>query len=175
MTQPTPPHSARTGCGHTQACEPLLSWKLPFRMISVMNLLHFALLCFPLRFLGSPLNPPVRGFPTVWKILLLQNYLPGPGPHPEVLCLPFCLYLLSYLIPRRLLCLSGCLGSSVSFIRCSAGTVQCVDDLWIIHPNSVASRCRGIGWGGHLLPHKYIKRSSSSRGPQTSRKASQSP
>ena len=34
---------------------------------------------------------------------------------------------------------------------------------------------RGIGWGGHLFPHKYIKRSSSSRGPQTSRKASQYP
>ena len=155
--------------------EPLLSWKLPFRMISVMNLLHFALLCFPLRFLGSPLNPPVRGFPTVWKILLLQNYLPGPGPHPEILCLPFCLYLLSYLIPRRLLCLSGCLGSSVSFIRCSAGTVQCVDDLGSSTQTVWLQDGRGIRRGGHLLPHKYIKRSSSSRGPQTSRKASQSP
>ena len=122
-----------------------------------------------------PLNPPVRGFPTVWKILL-QKSLPGTGPHPEILCLPFCLYLLSYLIPRRLVCLSGCLGSSASFRRCSAGTVQHEDDLLLIHPNRVwLQDGRGMGQGGYLLPHKYIKMSSASRGTPTSRKANHSP
>ena len=136
----------------------------------------FCLVVLPSEVSRLPLNPPVRGFPTVWKILLLQKSLPGTGPHPEILCLPFCLYLLSYLIPRRLVCLSGCLGSSASFRRCSAGTVQHEDDLLIIHPNRVwLQDGRGMGQGGYLLPHKYIKMSSASRGTPTSRKANHSP
>ena len=29
-----------------------------------------------------PTDPPVRGFPTVWKLLLLQDFLPRMGLHP---------------------------------------------------------------------------------------------
>ena len=76
---------------------------------------QFSWLCFHLRFLSSLLTPPVRGFPTIWK-LLLHDSLPRmvPGPCPEILCLPFHLYLLPCLILRRLVCLSGHLGSSAS-------------------------------------------------------------
>ena len=65
-------------------------------------------LCFLLWFLSSPLTLPVKGFPVVWK-LLLHDSLPRMDLRPAILCLPFCLYPLSYLILRRLVCLSGIL------------------------------------------------------------------
>ena len=37
--------------------------------------LFFSWLCCPLKFQDSPTDPPVRGFPTVWKLLLLQDSL----------------------------------------------------------------------------------------------------
>ena len=45
----------------------------------------------------------------VWKLLLLHNPLLRMGVCLEILYLPFCLYPLSYLILRRLVCLSGIL------------------------------------------------------------------
>ena len=39
-------------------------------------------LCCPPRFQNSPTDPQVRGFPGVWKLLLLHNSLPGTGLHP---------------------------------------------------------------------------------------------
>ena len=71
-------------------------------------------LCCPLRFLSFPLTPPVRRFPMVWKLLLLHNPLLRMGVCLEILYLHFCLYPLSYLILKRLVCLSGYLGSSTS-------------------------------------------------------------
>ena len=65
-------------------------------------------LCFSLWFLSSPLTLPVKGFPIVWK-LLLHDSLPRMDLCPEILCLPFCLHPLPYLILRRLVCLSGIL------------------------------------------------------------------
>ena len=38
-----------------------------------------------------PTDPPVRGFPTMWKLLLLHNSLLRTGLHPYLFCLPFCL------------------------------------------------------------------------------------
>jgi len=29
-----------------------------------------------------PTDPPVRGFPTVWKLFLLHNFLPRTGLYP---------------------------------------------------------------------------------------------
>ena len=37
-------------------------------------------LCCPLRFRNSPKDPPVRGFPTMWKLLLLHDSLPRSPP-----------------------------------------------------------------------------------------------
>ena len=78
-------------------------------------------LCCPLRFLSSPLTLPVRGFPTLWK-LLLHYSLPKTGLHLEILCLPFCLYPLFYLILKRLACLSGYLGFSNSVQKLFCGS-----------------------------------------------------
>ena len=76
--------------------------------------LFFFRLCFPLWFLSSPLTPSVGVFPVVWKFLLLHDAIPRMGHCPQIHCLSFCLYLSFYLIPKRLLCLSGYLGSSAS-------------------------------------------------------------
>ena len=38
-----------------------------------------------------PTDLPVRGFPIVWKLLLLHDSLSGMGLHPSLFCLPFCL------------------------------------------------------------------------------------
>ena len=53
-------------------------------------------------------DQPVRGFPTVWKLLLLQDSLPN-----SFVSL-FIFYVLSYLLSMKMGCLSGCLVSSAS-------------------------------------------------------------
>ena len=121
--QPMPIHPAPAHHGQTQACEllllrhchstPILWWFL---------LLLLLLLCCPLRFQSSPLTPPVRGFPIVWKLFNLHDSLPRMGLCPEILCLSFSLYLLSYLILKRLVCLSGYLGSSTSIQKLFHGS-----------------------------------------------------
>ena len=81
-------------------------------------------LCCPLRFLSFPLTPPVRRFPMVWKLLLLHNPLLRMGVCLEILYLHFCLYPLSYLILKRLVCLSGYLGSSTSIQKLFCGSLS---------------------------------------------------
>ena len=44
-----------------------------------------------------PTDLPVRGFPTVWKLVLLHNSLPRTGLCPELFCLSFCL--LHFVLP----------------------------------------------------------------------------
>ena len=58
----------------------------------------------------------------VWKLLLLHNPLLRMGVCLEILYLPFCLYPLSYLILKRLVCLSGYLGSSTSIQKLFCGS-----------------------------------------------------
>ena len=89
----------------------------------------------PLRFRSSPLIPPVREFPSVQKPTppppprLLHNSLPqGAGLYPEILCLPFSLYLLLYLTPMRLVCLSR---SLKMFRRCLVWT--CSPRKWFFY------------------------------------------
>ena len=38
-----------------------------------------------------PTDQPARGFPIVWKLLLLHDSLLRTGLHPYRFCLPFCL------------------------------------------------------------------------------------
>lgn len=81
----------------------------------MVNFLSFDFLCFPLGFLSSPLTSPVRGFPVVWE--LLHDSHPTTGPRSKILCSPFHLYPLPCLLPRRLVCFSGHLGSSAGLQR----------------------------------------------------------
>ena len=58
-------------------------------------------------------DPPVRWFPTVWK-LSFTTPSPGQVSIPNSFVSLFVLYILSYLLLKRMDCLSSCLVSSAS-------------------------------------------------------------
>ena len=68
--QPAPPCPAPACWWQTQVTGLVLHWQL--RILWVF--FPLSQLCCPLRF---PTDPPVRGFPTVWKLLLLPAPSPG--------------------------------------------------------------------------------------------------
>lgn len=120
---PSPTH-----CGWAWECEPLLGWEVlfdknlccEFSALPLKYLLLHLSMCSPLRCGKLPPALPLRGFPSVWNISFFVT--PSPGcipweihPHCQIPCLPFYLYLLPYLILRRLACPFGSLGSSASF------------------------------------------------------------
>ena len=94
----------------------------------VVFFFFFFWLCFPLRLLIYPLIPPVREFPIVWKLILHDSH-PNMCFCPEILCLPFLLCLLSYFLPKRLVCLSRYLGSSAGVQKLFV--VSCSTCRWI--------------------------------------------
>ena len=69
-----------------------------------------------------PTDPPVRGFPGVWKLLLLHNSLPRMGLIPNSFVSLFVFYILSYLLSKRLGYLSACLVSSNSIQKLFYGS-----------------------------------------------------
>ena len=69
-------------------------------------------------------------WPSLWGSLLVCRIFSsfitpfvGTIPSPKLLCLPFHLYLLAYLIPRRLVCFLEVWGPLPAFRRCSVGIV----------------------------------------------------
>ena len=127
MTQPTQPTSAHIPQSwQTDVSMLTTSWLVIVIWHDFCGLfylfIYFFRLCFPLRFLSSPLTPSVGVFPVVWKFLLLHDAIPRMGHCPQIHCLSFCLYLSSYLIPKRLLCLSGYLVSSASVQKLFCGS-----------------------------------------------------
>ena len=62
-----------------------------------------------------PTDPLVRGFASVWKLLLLHDFLLRIGLCPNSFVSLFVFYILSYLLLKQMGCLSGCLMSSASF------------------------------------------------------------
>ena len=62
----------------------LLCWELQLAAYSVsfLFLLFFLLVMFPSEIPKFPTDPPVRGFPGAWKLLLLHDSVPGVGLHP---------------------------------------------------------------------------------------------
>ena len=89
-----------------------------------------------------PPDPPVRGFPTVWKHLL-HNSLPRMGLCPQLFYL-FVFYILSYLLSKRVGCLSGCLVSSANVQKLFCGSCSAFKwslmNLW------------GRKWSPHPIP-----------------------
>ena len=63
----------------------------------VLFIYFFLLIMLPSEIPKLPTDPPVRGFPGVCKLLLLQDSLPGMGLHPQLFCLSF--YLLYFVLP----------------------------------------------------------------------------
>ena len=105
--QPAPPCPAPACWWQTQVTGLVLHWQL--RILWVF--FPLSQLCCPLRF---PTDPPVRGFPTVWKLLLLPTPSPGQVSVANSFVSFFVFCILSYLLSKRLGCLSGCLVSSPS-------------------------------------------------------------
>ena len=78
--QPTPPCSAPTCLWWMQA-QGLLVRHVICGFYLFMYL-FFLLVMLPSEIPKLPTDPLARGFPGVWKLLLLHNSLPGTGLHP---------------------------------------------------------------------------------------------
>ena len=69
-----------------------------------------------------PPDPPVRGFPGVWKLSLLRlPSLPGGISIPNSFVSLFVFYIFSYLLLKTMGCFSGCLMSSASVQKLFCG------------------------------------------------------
>ena len=66
-----------------------------------------------------PTDPPVRGFLIVWKLLLHDS--PGQVSIPNSFASLLVFYILSYLLSKRMGCLSGCLVSFASIQKLFCG------------------------------------------------------
>ena len=75
---------------------------------------------FPSEIPKLPTDPLVRGFPGVRK--LLHGSLPRPVSIPNSFVSLFIFYILSYLLSKRMDCLSGCLVSSTSVRKLFCGS-----------------------------------------------------
>ena len=86
-------------------------------------------LCCPLRFQNSP---QTCWFPAVWKLLSFTTRSPGQVSVPNSFVSLFIFYILSYLLSKRMGCLSGCLVSSTSvqnlFCRSCSAFRWCFDE-----------------------------------------------
>ena len=69
-----------------------------------------------------PTDPPVRGFPGVWKPLFLKTPFPRWISVPTSFVSLFIFYILSYLLSKTMCCLSGCLVSSASVQKSFCGS-----------------------------------------------------
>ena len=70
-------------------------------------------------------DPPVRVFPGVWKLLFFKTPFPGQISFPTSFVSLFIFYSLSYLLLKRMVCISGCLVSSTSIQKLFCG-ICCV-------------------------------------------------
>ena len=67
------------------------------RNLWVLFIYFFLLVTLPSEIPKLPTDPPVIGFPGVWKLLLFYDSLPRTGLHPYLFCLSF--YLLYFVLP----------------------------------------------------------------------------
>ena len=112
--QPTPPCSA-----------PICWWQLWALGVAIRHVIcgfylfiYFSSrLCCPLEIPKLPTDPPVRGFPGVWKLLPFLGWISVPNSFVSL----FIFYILSYLLLKTMGCLSGCLMSSSSIQKLFCG------------------------------------------------------
>ena len=69
-----------------------------------------------------PINPLVRAFPDAWNVSSFTTPSPGWVFIPNSLVSLFVFYILSYLLSKRMGCLSGCLLSSASIQKLFCGS-----------------------------------------------------
>ena len=122
--QPAPHCPALVHWWQMRAFGLLLCWQLQLGMYSVFFLFvclflsFFLLVMLPSEVPKLPTDPPVRGLPTVWKLLLFHDSLS----RSLTLVSLFVFYILSYLLLKRIDCLSGCLVSSTSVQKLFCGS-----------------------------------------------------
>ena len=89
----------------------------------------FYLFSLPVRLTSKirklPPDPPVRGFPGVWKLPLLRLPSRGRVSFPSSFVSLFIFYILSYLLLKTMGCFSGCLMSSATIRSCFVKFAQC--------------------------------------------------
>ena len=85
--------------------------------------LFFLPIRLPSKIRKLPPESPVRGFPGVWKLLLLRLPSWDGSPSLALLSLFLSFYILSYLLPKTMVCFSGCQlairSCFVKFAQCS--------------------------------------------------------
>ena len=101
---------------------------------------------FPSEISKLPTDPPVKGFPAVWKLLLLHDSLPRMGLIPNSFVSLFVFYILSYLLSKRMGCPSGCLVLSASIHKIFVEVAQ--------HSNYLLMNY----WGRKLSPYPIPSR-----------------
>ena len=110
---PAPLHSAPTCWWRMRASGVLFCWEL-FLQYVVCGFYFFSLLVrLPSEIRKLPPDPPMRGFPGVWKLLYWDS-LPGRISVPSSFVSLFIFYILSYLLSKTMGYFSGCLMSSAS-------------------------------------------------------------
>ena len=85
-----------------------------FRHVICGFYLFFLPVRLPSEIQKLPPDPPVRGFPGVWKLPLLRLPSPGWVSVSSSFVFLFIFYILSYLLSKTMGCFSGCLMSSAS-------------------------------------------------------------
>ena len=85
-----------------------------FRPVFCGFYLFFLPVRLPSRIRKLPPDPPVRGFPGIWKHPLLTTPFPGRVSVPNSIVSLFIFYILSYLLSKTMGCFSGRLMSSAS-------------------------------------------------------------
>ena len=110
---PPAPHSTPTCWWRMRASGVLFCWELLLGIKSV-GFIYFSLpVRLPSEIQKLPPDPPVRGFPGVWKLPLLR--LPSRDRSPSLTLFSlFIFYILSYLLSKTVGCFSGHLMSSAS-------------------------------------------------------------
>ena len=124
--QPAPPCSVPP-CWWRMRVSGLLFPTFPLRVAirhiicGVYLFIFFLLVMLPSVIPKLPTDPPGRGFPGVWKLLLFYDSLPGTVSVPNPFVCLFIFYILSYLLSKKMGCLSGCLVSSASIQKLFCG------------------------------------------------------
>ena len=138
-----PSCSAPARWWQTPASGPLLCWGLRLGVYSVGFFFSPSQLCCPLRFQNSPHTHLWEGF------LLFENFFMTPSPGrvstANVFVSLFVFYILSYLLLKRMGCLSGCLCPLAAFRSCFVEVAQPSNALlmnfwgrkWSPHPISL--------------------------------------
>ena len=111
--QPVPPCSAPICWWWMPASGLLLPWDLWLGMWSMGFIYFSSQLCCPLRFQNSPQSHQWEGFLVFGNVSFTTPSL-GWMSIPNSFASLFIFYILSYLLSKRVGCLSGCLMSSVS-------------------------------------------------------------